>query len=193
MPIAEPWAKSFFPPPLPLNLDNTLLKIDAASSDSFFVLINTCSFESTLLINVTEDNLEHTANCAYEFTFFIVSMGILIFLKAKGEKLFSTRNKGEENVEVNANGEAVIKKETFWEKVLSQKWKILAAIFETIGQATYLFALSDGGGIAAVILGAGTVIFSFIFSRIFLKEKLTQIQYIFIFLIFAGILMLSFM
>ena len=160
---------------------------------TFLDIFYTDSVESTLLINVTEDNLEHTANCAYEFTFFIVSMGILIFLKAKGEKLFFTRNKGEENVEVNANGEAVIKKETFWEKVLSQKWKILAAIFETIGQATYLFALSDGGGIAAVILGAGTVIFSFIFSRIFLKEKLTQIQYIFIFLIFAGILMLSFM
>lgn len=159
---------------------------------TFLDIFYTDSVETTLLINVTEDNLEHTANCAYEFTFFIISMGILIFLKAKGEKLFSIKNKGEENLEVNANGEVVIKKETFWQKVLNQKWKILAAIFETIGQATYLFALSDGGGIAAVILGAGTVIFSFIFSRIFLKEKLTQQQYIFILLIFAGILMLSF-
>ena len=159
---------------------------------TFLDIFYTDSVETTLLVNVTEDNLEHTANCAYEFTFFIISMGILIFLKAKGEKLFSNKNKGEENVEVNADGEAVVKKETFWQKVLSQKWKILAAIFETIGQATYLFALSDGGGIAAVILGAGTVIFSFIFSRIFLKEKLTQQQYIFILLIFAGILMLSF-
>ncbi|MCR5308561.1 MAG: DMT family transporter [Bacilli bacterium] len=159
---------------------------------TFLDIFYTDSVETTLLINVTEDNLEHTANCAYEFTFFIISMGILIFLKAKGEKLFSIKNKGEESVEVDANGNAVIKKETFLQKVLSQKWKILAAIFETIGQATYLFALSDGGGIAAVILGAGTVIFSFVFSRIFLKEKLTTIQYIFILLIFTGILMLSF-
>ena len=159
---------------------------------TFLDIFYTDSVETTLLINVTEDNLEHTANCAYEFTFFIISMGILIFLKAKGEKLFSIKNKGEDSVEVDANGNAVIKKEAFLQKVLSQKWKILAAIFETIGQATYLFALSDGGGIAAVILGAGTVIFSFVFSRIFLKEKLTTIQYVFILLIFTGILMLSF-
>ena len=164
--------------------------LDAAGT--FLDIFYTDDIETTLLINVTEENLEHTANCAYEFTFFLVSMGILIFLKAKGEKLFSTKNKGEENLEVDANGQAVVVKENFWQKILNQKWKILAAIFETIGQATYLFALSDGGGIAAVILGAGTVIFSFIFSRVFLKEKLTKVQYVFIIYIFMGILMLSF-
>ena len=164
--------------------------LDAAGT--FLDIFYTEDIETTLLINVTEENLEHTANCAYEFTFFLVSMGILIFLKAKGEKLFSIKNKGEENLEVDANGQAVVVKENFWQKILNQKWKILAAIFETIGQATYLFALSDGGGIAAVILGAGTVIFSFIFSRVFLKEKLTKVQYVFIIYIFMGILMLSF-
>ncbi|MBP5427236.1 MAG: DMT family transporter [Clostridiales bacterium] len=159
---------------------------------TFLDIFYTDSVDTTLLINVTEENLEHTANCAYEFTFFLISMGILIFLKAKGEKLFSIKNKGEENVEVDANGQAVVVKENIWQKILSQKWKILAAIFETIGQATYLFALSEGEGIAAVILGAGTVIVSFILSRIFLKEKLSWLQYIFIAVIFAGIIMLSF-
>lgn len=159
---------------------------------TFLDIFYTDSVETTLLIGVTEDNLEHTANCAYEFTFFLISMGILIFLKAKGEKLFSIKNKGEENIEVDANGQAVVVKENIWQKILNQKWKILAAIFETIGQATYLFALSEGEGIAAVILGAGTVIVSFILSRIFLKEKLTWLQYIFIAIIFAGIIMLSF-
>ena len=162
------------------------------ATGTFLDIFYTESVDSTLLVGVTEETIEHTANCAYEFTFFLISMGILIFLKAKGEKLFSTKNRGEENIEVDANGQAVVVKENIWQKILNQKWKILAAVFETIGQATYLFALSEGTGIAAVILGAGTVIVSFILSRIFLKEKLTWLQYIFIAIIFAGIIMLSF-
>ena len=77
----------------------------------------------------------------------------------------------------------------FLGKIADQKWKILAAVFETIGQATYLFALSDGGAIAAVLLGAGTVITSLILSRLFLKEKLTWIQYVFVGIIMCGIIM----
>ena len=73
----------------------------------------------------------------------------------------------------------------------TQKWKILAAVFETAGQATYLFALSEGTGIAAVILGAGTVITSLILSRIFLREKLSWLQYLFIGIILAGIIALA--
>lgn len=131
---------------------------------------------SSLLVNVTESNIEHTANCAYEFTFFLIAIVIIIFLKIKGEKLFSID--GEENKGIIS-------------KIKVQKWKILAAVFETIGQATYIFALSEGSGIAAVILGAGTVIISFILSRIFLKEKLTIVQYCFIAVIISGIVLLS--
>ena len=69
--------------------------------------------------------------------------------------------------------------------------KILAALLETGGQATYLFALSEGSGVAAVILGAGTVVISFVLSRFLLKEKLTVLQYVFIGIIFAGIIFLS--
>ncbi|MCQ2086872.1 MAG: EamA family transporter [Bacilli bacterium] len=147
---------------------------------TFLDIFYTDDVATTILVGVTEDNLEHTANCAYELTFFLIAMGILIFLKAKGEKLFST------GTPADSQQTGVLA------KVGNQKWKILAAIFETIGQATYLFALSEGTGIAAVILGAGTVIISFVLSRIFLKEKLSVLQYVFIGIIFIGIIMLSF-
>jgi len=140
--------------------------------------------DSTWLINVTENNIEHTANCCYEFTFLIFAIIILIFLKIKHVKLFSI---GEESVD--KTGEVISQK--WYKKVLSQKYKILAALFETAGQATYIFALSSGQGIAAVILGTGTVIISLLLSRIFLKEKLNLFQYISIGIVVAGIVTLS--
>ena len=148
--------------------------LDAAGT--FLDIFYTDSVDTTLLVGVTEETLEHTANCAYELTFFLFSVCILIFLKIKKVKFFDLGENSQENI-------------GFFKKILNQKWKILAAIFETIGQATYLFALSEGGGIAAVILGAGTVITSLILSRIFLKEKLTWVQYVFIGLIMTGIIM----
>ena len=147
--------------------------LDAAGT--FLDIFYTDSVETTLLVGVTEDTIEHTANCAYELTFFLVSIGILIFLKIKKVKFFNL-------------GENYQEKDGFFKKIFDQKWKILAAIFETIGQATYLFALSDGGAVAAVLLGAGTVITSLILSRLFLKEKLTWLQYVFIGIIMCGII-----
>ena len=147
--------------------------LDAAGT--FLDIFYTDSVETTLLVGVTEDTIEHTANCAYELTFFLVSIGILIFLKIKKIKFFDL-------------GENSQEKDGFFKKIFNQKWKILAAIFETIGQATYLFALSDGGAVAAVLLGAGTVITSLILSRLFLKEKLTWLQYVFIGVIMCGII-----
>lgn len=144
---------------------------------TFLDIFYTESVDTTILLNVTEDTIEHTANCAYELTFFLVAIGIIIFLRCKGERLFSIPE---------------TKKEDKWyKKVFDQKYKILAAIFETVGQATYLFALSEGTGIAAVILGAGTVIVSLVLSRIFLKEKLSLFQYISVAIIMAGIIVLS--
>lgn len=140
---------------------------------TFLDIYYTESVESTFLVNVTEANIEHTANCAYELTFFLVAIGIAIFLKIKGENIF------------------VPKKDEPKEEKTSKIFKVLAALFEVVGQATYLFALSKGSGIAAVIMGAGTVIVSLILSRIFLKEKLSIIQYLFIGIILSGIIVLS--
>ena len=140
---------------------------------TFLDIYYTESVETTFLVSVTEANIEHTANCAYELTFFLVAVGIAIFLKAKGENIFVPK-KDEEKVTKQ-----------------SKIYKALAALFETIGQATYLFALSEGSGVAAVIMGSGTVVVSLILSRIFLKEKLSIIQYVFIAIILSGIIVLS--
>lgn len=140
---------------------------------TFLDIKYTESVETSFLINVTEQNIEHTANCAYELTFFLVALLIIIYLKIKGEKVFSFSIENAEDNKVTI-------------------YKILAAVFEVIGQATYLFALSSGTGIAAVILGAGTVIVSLVLSRIFLKEKLNILQYVFIGIILSGIIVLSF-
>ena len=145
------------------------------ATGTFLDIFYTDSVETTLLVGVTEDTIEHTTNCAYELTFFLVSIGILIFLKIKKIKFFNLGENSQEN-------------DGFFKKIFNQKWKILAAIFETIGQATYLFALSDGGAVAAVLLGAGTVITSLILSRLLLKEKLTWLQYVFIGIIMCGII-----
>ena len=147
------------------------------ATGTFLDIFYTESAVDSVLVNVTDENIEHTANCAYEFTFFIVAVILYIFIRIKKQKLFEISG------ETQSGGVIA--------KISAQKWKILAAIFEVIGQATYLFALSEGSGIAAVILGAGTVIISLILSRIFLKEKLNLFQYIFIILIVGGIIMLS--
>lgn len=151
--------------------------LDAAGT--FLDIYYTSDITKTILINVTEENLEHTANCAYEFTFFLVAIGILIFLKAKKVKIFEIE-------------EGTSEGKKWYVQVLDQKWKLLAALFEVIGQSTYLFGLSKATGIGAVILGAGVVIISVVLSRVFLKEKLSFTQYVFIIVIVAGIIVLSF-
>ncbi len=153
---------------------------------TFLDIYYTTDAETSVLKGVTESNLEHTANCCYEFTFLLVAIGILIFLKRKKVSLFSTE---EDEALISAGKQP--EKKTVIQKIYGQRNKMLAALFETGGQATYLFALSEGSGIAAVILGAGTVIISFILSRIILKEKLSALQYVFIAIIFAGIISLS--
>ena len=71
-----------------------------------------------------------------------------------------------------------------------QKDKIIAAVCETAGQLTYVYAMSGNGAIAAPILSSVCVV-SLLLSRIFLKEKLTKKQYLFITIIIIGILMLA--
>lgn len=114
------------------------------------------------LLDITEDTIENVANTSYELTFFIVAIILLIFMKAKGVKY----------------------------ELPTQRDKILAAICETAGQFTYVFAMSGNGAIAAPIISAVCVV-SMLLSRIFLKEKLTWKQYMFLFMVIAGILILA--
>ena len=120
-------------------------------------------FEKTPLVGVTEETLEAVANTSYELTFAIVALILFIFMKTKNVKFGS---------------------------IPKQKDKFLAAIFETAGQFTYVYALSGNGAVAAPILSSGCIV-ALILSRIFLKEKLTPMKYLFITIVILGVLMLA--
>lgn len=135
--------------------------IDALGT--FFDAYYLDSIETTPLINVTEATLENVANTSYELTFLICAILIFIFLK-------------------------FIKKERIIIK--EQKERIGAALFETLGQFTYVYAMSGNGTVAAPMISAYSII-SVILSRIFLKEKLDKKQYLIISLVMIGIILLG--
>ena len=118
---------------------------------------------TTPLIGVTEDTIEDVANTSYELTFALVALGLFIFMKAKKVKFGPIPN---------------------------HKDKILAAVFETAGQFTYVYALSGNGAIAAPIISSVCIV-SLLLSRIFLKEKLSWKTYAFIAVVIIGILLLA--
>ena len=118
--------------------------------------------ETSPLIGITEENIELVANISYELTFAIVGLILLVFMMIKRVKF----------------------------ELPKQKDKALAAVCETAGQLTYVYAMSGNGAIAAPIISCVCVV-SLLLSRIFLKEKLTKRQYMFITIIIVGILMLA--
>ena len=118
--------------------------------------------ETSPLIGITEENIELVANISYELTFAICSIILLAYMMYKRVKF----------------------------DLPKQKDKALAAVCETAGQLTYVYAMSGNGAIAAPIISCVCVV-SLLLSRIFLKEKLTKRQYMFITIIIAGILMLA--
>ena len=118
---------------------------------------------TTPLIGVTEETIEAVANTSYELTFAFVALILFIFMKAKK-----------------------IKFGTF----PSHKDKVLAAVFETAGQFTYVYAMSGNGAIAAPIISSVCIV-SLLLSRIFLKEKLSWKTYVFIAVVIIGILLLA--
>lgn len=117
---------------------------------------------TTPLLNITENTIELVANTSYELTFAICAILIAIFIILRKEKI----------------------------DILHQKDKMLAAIFETAGQFTYVYAMSGNAIIAAPIISSVCIV-SVILSRIFLKEKLTKKQYAAIITVIVGILLLA--
>lgn len=118
--------------------------------------------ETSPLIGVTEENIELVANVSYELTFAICGLILFAFMKYKRVSF----------------------------EMPKQTSKLAAAVCETAGQLTYVYAMSGNGAIAAPILSSVCVV-SLLLSRIFLKEKLTKKQYMFIVIIIIGILMLA--
>ena len=128
--------------------------------DAFFLVEDVAN---SPLVDVTEETIEAVANTSYELTFAAFALILFIFMKAK-------------NVQFGA--------------IPKHKDKILAAVFETAGQFTYVYALGSADAIAAPILSSVCVI-SLLLSRIFLKEKLNWKTYIFIAIAIFGILLLA--
>ena len=75
-------------------------------------------------------------------------------------------------------------------KIKDEKTRLSAAIFETLGQFTYVFAISSHSVITAPIVACYSAL-SVLLSRIFLKERITKLQYLALFLIFFSIIMLA--
>ena len=128
--------------------------------DAFFLIEDVAS---SPLVDVTEETIEAVANTSYELTFALFALGLFIFMKAKKVK---------------------------FGPVPQHKDKILAAVFETAGQFTYVYALGGVDAIAAPILSSVCVV-SLLLSRIFLKEKLSRKTYAFIAVVIIGILLLA--
>ena len=128
--------------------------------DAFFLVED---ISATPLVNVTEDTIEAVANTSYELTFALFALILFIFMKSKKVKFGS---------------------------VPQHKDKILAAVFETAGQFTYVYALGGVDAVAAPILSSVCVV-SLLLSRIFLKEKLSWKTYACIAVVIFGILLLA--
>ena len=128
--------------------------------DAFFLVEDVAS---TPLVDVTEETIEAVANTSYELTFALFALGLFIFMKAKKVK---------------------------FGPIPAHKDKILAAVFETAGQFTYVYALGGVDAVAAPILSSVCVV-SLLLSRIFLKEKLSWKTYAFIAVVIVGILLLA--
>lgn len=120
-------------------------------------------FSTTPLVNVTEESLETVANTSYELLFFLLAVGLFLYV-------------------------VLIKKESF--RPLKQKDRALAAIFETAGQLVYVYAMAGNATVAAPIIGSYCVV-SLLLGRLFLKEKLEKRQYIAIACVILGIIALG--
>ena len=108
---------------------------------------------------------EDSANVAYELTF--LAAGVVSFVYA-----------------------IIIKKQKLIPKMEAPKY--IGAIFETAGQFAYIYAIADSEHLpmSAPIISAYCVA-SVIWSRIFLKEKLSKKHYAMILLVILGIIVMG--
>ena len=106
---------------------------------------------------------ENSANVAYELTFLM--MGIVAFIYV-----------------------VIIKKDSLLPK--REAPKLIGAVCETAGQFAYIFALSSKAILAAPVISAYCVA-SVVWSRIFLKEKLSVKHYAAIVITVIGIIILG--
>ena len=121
------------------------------------------TFLDAIYLDKLELITEDIALIAYEYTFFIYGLVLFIYLR-------------------------FVKKEKF--SLKGEKDRIGASIFETIGQFFYVFAISSNSTLAIPIISCYSAL-SILLARIFIKEKLTGDEYISVFIIILGILVLG--
>ena len=114
---------------------------------------------------VLETLNEDSANVAYELTFFVAGVACFIYTLIFREQKMERKN---------------------------EIPKYVGALFETAGQFTYIYALADSAHVAmsAPIISAYCAA-SVVWSRIFLKEKLSWKHYTCILLVVLGIIVLG--
>ncbi len=135
--------------------------IDALGT--FFDAYYLDDYTSTPLVGVTEETFEDVANISYELTFFAVAIILFIYVRFIRKEKIVPREQGA---------------------------RLGAAVFETLGQFTYVRAMSGNGIVAAPMIAAYSIV-SIILSRIFLKEKLPIRHYIAVAAIMLGIIILG--
>lgn len=113
---------------------------------------------------VLETLNEDSANVAYELTF--LAAGIVCFIYT-----------------------VIIKKQKLVPKMEAPKY--VGAIFETVGQFAYIYALASGESALAAPIISSYCMASVLWSRLFLKEKLSWKHYACIAVTFAGILIMG--
>lgn len=140
------------------------LKLTAIIFPLLYCLIDGAgTFLDAIYLDFNEIISEDMALISYESTFFIYGLISLIYLCfIKHEKI----------------------------NVFNEKNKLFAAILETFGQFTYVFAISSFSYITAPIVACYSA-FSVFLSRLFLKEKLNKWQYLALFFIFLGIILIA--
>jgi len=129
----------------------------------YCILDGAGTFLDSIYLDKLELINEDAALISYEYTFFIYGMYLFIYLK-----LFKKEEIG----------------------VIKEKSRLFAAIFETLGQFFYVYAISGNSTLACPIVASYSIM-SVLLSRIFLKEKLTFKEYISIFIVLSGIVVLG--
>ena len=108
---------------------------------------------------------EDSANVAYELTFLVVGLVSLFYV-------------------------TVVKKQRLVAKQEAPKYT--GAIFETIGQFFYIYALADTEHVAfAAPIISSYCVASVVWGRIFLKEKLSKKHYLCILAVVIGIVIMG--
>ena len=128
----------------------------------YLIIDGAGTFLDAVYLDQLELISEDMALISYEFTFLVYGIVMFIYMTSK-------------KVKVN---------------IIKDKSKILAAIFETLGQFTYVFAISTHSVITAPIIACYSA-FSVLLSRVILKEKLKFWQYLALILIFLGIIIMA--